>query len=44
MVRTENNIIPAFIHALVNFGSGETKTVTEEISAVRKVWVLIGMQ
>jgi hypothetical protein len=29
MVRTENNIIPAFI-ALVNFGSGETKTVTEE--------------
>jgi len=38
MVRTENIIIPAFIHALVNFsfGSGELKTVVEDISVVNE--------
>lgn len=38
LVRTENIVIPAFIHALINFsfGSGELETVTEEISAVKE--------
>lgn len=38
MVRTENIILPAFIHALVNFsfGPGELKTVVENTSVVNE--------